>query len=251
MKNKVIIHCLTKSLPKTAFNVVFIPLLLIGFPGTAQEIKSDSSVLKVIKDVKQYQQVALSDPTRKMVDLKKYIPAIVLNLRYATTKNFTHHKLYPSLKTTYMRLPAAEALRLIQQELNARNLGIMIFDAYRPYRATVEMWELVKDERYVADPKKGSGHNRGTTVDLTIVDLKTKQPLEMGTGFDNFTDSAHHSFIALPVSTLANRKMLKDIMEKHGFVALETEWWHYGLANSGDFDLMDIGFEELSKALKR
>lgn len=249
MKNKVVTHCLTKILPKKVFNSVLILLLLIATGGRSQKVISDSSILKVIKDVKQYQLVALADSNKKMVDLEKYIPSLILNLPYATKRNFTHHTLYPGLKTTYMRLTAAKALRSIQQQLNAAGLGIMIFDAYRPYRVTVRMWELVKDERYVADPRKGSGHNRGTTVDLTIVDLKTRKQLDMGTGFDDFTDSAHHGFTSLPASILANRKMLKEIMESHGFVALETEWWHYGLSNSSEFDLMDLGFDELKKVI--
>ena len=88
------------------------------------------------------------------------------------------------------------------------------------------MWEPIKDERYVADPKKGSGHNRGIAVDLTLINLKTKEELPMGTGFDNFSDTAHQTFTALPEQILQNRNLFKNFMEKYGFKALETEWWH-------------------------
>src|SRR5437867_1601617 len=84
------------------------------------------------------------------------------------------------------------------QELNEKGLGLKIFDAYRPYSVTVKFWELIKDERYVANPSKGSGHNRGIAVDLTIIHLKTNEELNMGTGFDNFTDTAHQAFVNLP-----------------------------------------------------
>lgn len=113
------------------------------------------------------------------------------------------------------------------------------------------MWELVKDDRYAADPKKGSGHNRGIAVDLTIIDLKTKEELAMGTGFDNFTDSAHHDFSALPVDVLQNRLLLKNTMEKYGFKALETEWWHYALPNSSEYELLDLSFDDLKKLSKK
>src|SRR4051812_30308091 len=130
-----------------------------------------------------------------MISLKSSVPLLVFDLRYATTNNFMHRRMYPAKTTdTYLRLPAVKALLQVQQELNKKSLGLKVFDAYRPYSVTKKFWELVHDERYVADPKKGSGHNRGIAIDLTIVDLKTGKELNMGAGFDNFTDSAHHDF---------------------------------------------------------
>jgi D-alanyl-D-alanine dipeptidase len=105
----------------------------------------------------------------------------------------------------------------------------------------------VKDDRYAADPKKGSGHNRGIAVDLTLIDLDTKKELDMGTGFDNFSDTAHHSFKKLPTDVLLGRIVLKLAMENHGFKALDTEWWHYYFVNGKDFELLDINFEQLTK----
>src|SRR4030095_17233680 len=103
----------------------------------------------------------------------------------------------------------AEALKKVQDDLAEKGYSLKIFDAYRPYRALKKMWDLVHDERYVANPSKGSGHNRGLSVDLTIVELKTGKELEMGTGFDNFTDSANHTFSNLPPEILQNRRLLK------------------------------------------
>ncbi len=124
------------------------------------------------------------------------------------------------------------ALQKVQKELNQSGWGLKIFDAYRPYSVTVKFWELVKDERYVANPSKGSGHNRGITVDLTIINLKTRLELNMGTGFDNFSDTAHHSFTNLSEDILQNRILLKTTMEKYGFKAYNEEWWHYSLADA-------------------
>jgi zinc D-Ala-D-Ala dipeptidase len=196
-----------------------------------------------------YKEQVDNDSTKRMVELRSLIPQIIYDLRYAGTNNFMQRMMYPPNTTeTFLRLPAAIALSRVQKELNEKGLGLKIFDAYRPYSVTVKFWELVKDERYVANPAKGSGHNRGIAVDLTIIDLKDGEELNMGTGFDNFTDTAHHSFTHLPEKVLQNRLLLKSIMEKNGFKALETEWWHYYLVNGDRFELLDIDFKKLKKA---
>ena len=228
------------------FNTLLLLLMLISMKVTAQ----DSSIVPVfpvvITDIKVYKEVVHNNPSARMADVKKMVPQIILDLRYATENNFMHRKLYPFLTTTYMRTTAVKALDSIETELQSKGLGLKIFDAYRPFSITRQMWELVGDERYVANPAKGSGHNRGAAVDLTIISLRTKQELDMGTGFDNFSDTAHHTFMNLPEDVLRNRRYLKDIMERHGFAALETEWWHYSLNNAKDYDLLDIGFKKMS-----
>ncbi len=206
--------------------------------------------LWVIKSPLVLQKTINVNTNKSMIDIKKYIPTIVLDLRYATTNNFMKTKLYPTIKTTYLRKPAAEALKKVQTELNKQDLGLKIFDAYRPYSVTEKMWEPVKDDRYAADPKKGSGHNRGVAVDLTIINLKTKKELDMGTGFDNFSDTAHGDFINLPPLVLQNRLLLKSTMENYGFKVLDTEWWHFYLPNAKDFELLDVSFKELRKKRK-
>ena len=212
---------------------------------SAQDTTLNRYRLWVINTVIELQKTIKKDHEKLMVDLKKTVPSIVFDLRYASENNFMHTKLYPSLHTTFLRRPAATALIKIQAALNKQGLGLKIFDAYRPYSVTEKMWEPVQDDRYAADPKKGSGHNRGIAVDLTLIDLKTKKELDMGTGFDNFTDSAHHDFTMLPANVLEHRKLLKSIMEKNGFKALDTEWWHYSLPNAKDFELLDVSFTEL------
>jgi D-alanyl-D-alanine dipeptidase len=186
-----------------------------------------------------------SKPGYKMVDIKQIIPALILDLRYAGKNNFMHARLYPLIHTTYLREKAAMQLDSVQQVLKSKGLGIKIFDAYRPYSVTEKMWLLVQDDRYAADPKKGSGHNRGVAIDLTLVDLKTKKEVEMGTGFDNFSDTAHHQFNHLPEAVLHNRLLLKTLMEQYGFKALDTEWWHYALNNAMEYELLDIPFKDL------
>ena len=201
--------------------------------------------LLVIKDINILQKEIALDSNKQMLDLRKAIPGLTLDLKYATTDNFMHQKLYPDINATYLRKLAANALKKVVNDLNKLSLTIKIFDAYRPYSITEKMWEIVKDDRYAADPSRGSGHNRGIAVDLTLIDLKTKNELPMGTGFDNFSDTAHQGFINLPPKILKNRNILKTAMEKHGFIALSTEWWHFYLSNSSCYELLDLSFSDL------
>lgn len=203
--------------------------------------------VKPVKKTKIYRQEIQNDSLQQMIELKTLIPNIIYDLRYATENNFIHTKLYESGKQTFMRLPVAKALQKVQDDLNQRGYGLKIFDGYRPYSVTKKMWNLIHDDRYVADPWKGSGHNRGLAVDLTIINLTDQTELNMGTGFDNFTDSAHQDFKNLPRDILANRKLLKETMDRYGFKALETEWWHYSWPNDRNYEVLDLDFKKLAK----
>ena len=185
-----------------------------------------------------------------MVDVKKYVTSVILDLRYTTVENFMHRQLYPKIQSTYLRLPAVRALQIANEEFLKKNFTIKIFDAYRPYSVTEEMWDQVHDARYAADPAKGSGHNRGIAVDITLVDLDTGDPLAMGTEFDNFSDTAHTEFIHLPSSILENRHLLVSTMKNSGFESLDTEWWHFYLPDAEKFDLLDLSFRQLDRLTK-
>ncbi len=232
---------------KTVCCIVF---LLTPHFCQSQDTVLNKYGLWVIDNVKMLQKTTGKNTAKQMVDIKAYVPGIVLDLRYAGENNFMQQQLYPAIKTTYLRKSAADSLRVIEKELSKQGLGLKIFDAYRPYSVTEKMWEPVQDDRYAADPKKGSGHNRGVAVDLTIINLATKEELDMGTGFDNFSDTAHHAFIDLPEAVLQNRLLLKNIMEQHGFKALDTEWWHYYLPNAKEYELLNIPFEMLKEKPK-
>ena len=226
--------------------ILFFSLLVL--PSCAQQLKTSSYGVRYIAVEKSYRQTLTVDSNKKMKNLQQLIPTIVLDLRYASANNFVHQAVYPEGTTiTFLRSPAANALLHVQEELQTKGLGLKIFDAYRPYSVTVKFWELIKDERYVANPTKGSGHNRGLAVDLTIIDLKTGVELDMGTAFDNFTETAHHSFTTLHSTILQNRKLLKDVMLKHGFNLLETEWWHYYWPNDRNYEVLDLDFKKLKK----
>jgi D-alanyl-D-alanine dipeptidase len=108
----------------------------------------------------------------------------------------------------------------------------------------------VHDERCVANPKNGSGHNRGIAVDVSIINLKNGQLLNMGTDFDNFTDSAHANFMGLPDSVLANRRLLRQTMQAFGFESLPTEWWHNSWPNAKHFPILNVTFKQLQRMTK-
>jgi len=184
----------------------------------------------------------------QMVELKELIPHLRYDLKYASKQNFTGKRVYPKdTESTYLVREAAQSLKNIAKELETKNLGLLIWDAYRPYKATVKFWRMIHDERYVANPAKGSGHNRGIAVDLTLYEISTGELLEMPTGFDNFSDTAHHDFMMLAEKKIMNRQLLKNTMEKHGFKSLETEWWHYAWPNDRNYPIMNISFKRLNK----
>jgi D-alanyl-D-alanine dipeptidase len=200
----------------------------------------------VIEKKSEYKSLVRKDPDQALIELRTVIENPVYDLRYATSQNFTGQALYPlGTRFCYLRKPAAEALSRVAASLRKKGWGLKIFDAYRPFGVTELFWKLIGDERYVANPAKGSGHNRGIAVDLTLIDLHTQQELDMGTGFDNFSDTAHHSFTDLPATVLQNRKLLREEMIAQGFVALETEWWHYSLPNGAKFGLLNIPFKKI------
>lgn len=219
------------------FVVVLLPLLL-----ACATIPPNQYGLRVVPDVATYERIARGDPEKRLVNLETI--GIPLEIRYATADNFMKKPLYPVAKA-YLRAPAARALQEVQRELATQGVGIKVFDAYRPYRVTEAMWEPIRNPDYVADPAKGSRHNRGAAVDLTLIDLKTGAELPMPTPYDDFTERAAHAFGDLPADALRNRALLRDVMVKHGFQPLPSEWWHYDFSGWERFELMDVPLDAL------
>jgi D-alanyl-D-alanine dipeptidase len=225
----------------------FVKAIMLLALSTYQAQDGRAQSITIVANTKIYGASVRRDPVKRMVELHHISPGLLYDLRYATKNNFTGQVLYPQNGITYMRYTAAKSLSLVQDSLKKLNLGLKIFDAYRPHAATRLMWDLIHDERYVADPSKGSGHNRGLAVDLTIVDVKNGKELDMGTAFDNFTDSAHIDFISANPDVNNNRKLLRSLMTHFGFVALPTEWWHYSWPNDHDYEVLDLSFRQLKK----
>ncbi len=155
------------------------------------------------------------------------------DMRYATENNFLKAKVYDCAEC-YTRVKTAKALIEANRDFIKNGVKIKFFDCYRPNSVQYKMWEIVPNPQYVANPVKGSIHNKGGAVDITLVDLDGNE-LDMGTDFDFFGKRAYHDNVDLPEEILANRKLLKETMEAHGFWSIRTEWWHYNLsAGSND-----------------
>lgn len=183
-------------------------------------------------------------PKTDLVEVKKVVPTAQLDLRYATTNNFTHQKVYRSSRC-FLTRGTAEKLKAVALDLQHEGLGLKIYDGYRPLAVQKRVWALVPDERYVADPKKGSRHNRGAAVDLTLVNLETGKELTMPTGFDDFSERAHRDYDRLPQPVLENRRKLQESMEARGFIGMPTEWWHFDDTNWQKYPILDISIETL------
>jgi D-alanyl-D-alanine dipeptidase len=161
------------------------------------------------------------------VNLKEYSQDFVYDMKYATEDNFLKSKVYDCAECL-LRYKTVKALILSNQRLMKKGFKIKIFDCYRPLDIQKKMWAIVSNPKYVANPSKGSIHNRGGAVDITLVDLNGKE-LDMGTAFDYFGVEASHNYPNFSKEIKSNRKLLKKNMEKECFNSFDSEWWHYNL----------------------
>lgn len=161
------------------------------------------------------------------VNLKDFSNDFVYDLRYATENNFLNAKVYDCAEC-FLRYKTVKKLIEANEKFKKLGYTIKLYDCYRPLDVQKKMWEIVPNPIYVADPSKGSIHNRGGAVDLTLVD-KNGNELTMGTAFDHFGKEAAHNYQNLPKKVLRNRKLLREIMESCSFKSFQSEWWHYNL----------------------
>lgn len=159
------------------------------------------------------------------VRLKDLSPDFVYELKYATPDNFLKQAVY-DCGECYLRKSTAEALVKANEAFKQLGYRIKLFDCYRPLSVQKKMWKILPGTHYVANPAKGSKHNRGAAVDLTLVDAQGKE-LNMGTPFDFFGKEAHHSYTEHSKEVLENRKLLKETLDKFHFKSIYSEWWHY------------------------
>ena len=169
---------------------------------------------------------ALSDTL--FIRLADYSADFQYDMRYATENNFLNAKVYDCAEC-YTRVKTAKALIAANKNFMEKGYRIKFFDCYRPNDVQYKMWEIVPNPQYVADPTKGSIHNKGGAVDITLVTLDGDM-VDMGTDFDFFGKRAYHDNLDLPEEILNHRKLLKETMEAHGFWSIRTEWWHYNLS---------------------
>jgi D-alanyl-D-alanine dipeptidase len=216
-------------------------LPIISLNGSANSPKSDSSQPLDTLSLNLAQSLLPYDA--RLIDIQKVNPNIVLDIRYAKDNNFLKRKVYPKERCV-LRGAAIRRLAQVQQDLEKRGLGLKVFDCYRPLSVQKLMWQIKPDPRYVANPARGSRHNRGAAVDLTLVDRNGKE-LEMPTDFDNFTERAHRNYRGGSAQARKNSKLLEDVMKKYGFIPLATEWWHFDAPDWNKYAVLDVKFGEI------
>ncbi len=194
-------------------------------------------------------QPKLDDPGLRagLIELTHLDPTIRLDIRYATTNNFTGWILY-SQPRAFLVPPAAQALLKAHKAAQTVGFGLTIYDAYRPWRVTKKLWDATPpgpQRNYVANPKRGSKHNRGCAVDLTLHRLADGDAVAMPSGYDEFTLRAHRNFADAPADALKHRGLLERVMHDAGFRGASNEWWHFDFTGWQDYPLLDVPFEEL------
>ncbi len=195
-------------------------LMLVSCKSTYLDAKKSPILLDINKETND----------NAFVNLKNYSNDFVFDMKYATSDNFLKEKVYPCAEC-FLRVKTVQSLLAANKAFLDKGFKIKLYDCYRPIAIQKQMWEIVPNPTYVANPKKGSIHNKGGAVDITLVDSLGVE-LNMGTKFDFFGEEASHNYSNLSEEILANRKFLKQIMLQHNFKSFDSEWWHYNLNNS-------------------
>ena len=179
-----------------------------------------------------------------LVNIHTLSDNVLLDIRYATNNNFTNQVIYTHPEC-YIHQDLVEPLKKVIANLAKQNLRLKFYDCYRPVAAQLKLWDIVPDDRYVANPyTTGSNHNRGIALDITLVDAQG-QELAMPTPYDTFSEVAHTSYMDLPEPILANRTLFHNIMQAEGFKPHAFEWWHFDLGDPKDYPLIDTTFDKL------
>jgi D-alanyl-D-alanine dipeptidase len=206
-------------------------------------------VPELIKEALAAQPPAESGDFRQpdLVELIKLDPTIRLDVRYATTNNLFGTIFY-SEPRAFMQRPAAESLVRVSRKLKPVGYGLLVHDAYRPWYVTKVFWDATPNDKklFVADPSKGSRHNRGCAVDITLYDLKTKKPIEMVSTYDETTDRAYPDYPGGTSLQRWHRDLLRAAMEAEGFTVYPAEWWHFDFNDWQKYPIMNVRFDQIS-----
>ncbi len=231
-----------------AASVVFERRAIAGEDGKTFQIRPVRPVEELRKEA-----LAASPPEEKggfrepdLVELSGIDPSIKLDIRYAGTNNFLGTPFYSQARA-FLQRPAAEALEKAHLKLKERGYGLLIHDAYRPWYVTKMFWDATTgpDRGFVADPSKGSKHNRGCAVDLSMYDLKTGEPVAMVGGYDEFSPRSNPDYPGGTSRQRWLRDLLRRAMEDEGFTVNEVEWWHFDFKDWAKYPILNVPFERL------
>lgn len=183
-----------------------------------------------------------------LVELVKVDPTIKLDIRYATKNNFLGTPVYSEARA-FLQRPAAEALVRVNQELRPRGYGLVVFDGYRPWSVTKAFWDATPEDKkiFVADPARGSRHNRGAAVDLSMFELATGKLVQMPSEYDEMTERSHINYECGSAESKRLRSILRTAMEAEGFVVYEPEWWHYDYKDWQQYPIQNVAFDQIKK----
>jgi D-alanyl-D-alanine dipeptidase len=183
-----------------------------------------------------------------LVELVTLDKTIKLDIRYATANNLAGRPVYTQARA-FLQRPAAEALVRAHRALRAQGYGLLIFDGYRPWRVTKLFWDVTPPEKheFVADPSKGSKHNRGCAVDLSMYDLKTGREVQMPSVYDEMSERAYPTYAGGSAEARGRREILRAAMEKEGFTVEPNEWWHFNYQDWQQYGIQDIPFSEIRR----
>ena len=181
-----------------------------------------------------------------LVELSRLDASIHLDIRYATTDNFTGHKLYAEARA-FLQRPAAEALLRAHRALKAHGYGLLVFDGYRPWSVTETFWQVTPPDKhkFVADPRKGSRHNRGCAVDVGLYYLRTGKEVAMPSAFDEMSERAAADYQGGTTEQRRPRALLRQALEKEGFKVNPDEWWHFDYQDWRLYRVLDLPFAEI------
>src|SRR5579862_106735 len=182
-----------------------------------------------------------------LTDLAPLDPRIKLDIRYAATDNFLSTPVYTSARA-FLQRPAAEALLRAHRALKKHGYGLLIFDAYRPWYVTKIFWDATPPDKHesVADPARGSRHNRGCAVDLTLYALKTWREVELTGGYDEMTERSYPTYAGGTAAQRAHRDLLRREMERQGFTVYPSEWWHFDYQGWNAYAIQNVPFEQIA-----
>lgn len=181
-----------------------------------------------------------------LVELIKIDPTLKLDIRYATANNLAGRPVYKQARA-FLERQAAMAVAQVNQELKPLGYGLLIFDGYRPWSVTKLFWDVTTDanKQFVADPQKGSRHNRGCAVDLTLYNLKTGKEVEMTGSYDEMTERSYPNYTGGTALQRQMRNLLRTKMEANGFTVFNVEWWHFDYAGWQQYRIENIPFEAI------
>jgi zinc D-Ala-D-Ala dipeptidase len=198
----------------------------------------------IINTLDGYKKTIAKNNDNELIEIKKEIANIALDITYATANNLAKKPVY-TMAIAFARRPVVASLKKIQHELNKQGLGLKIFDGYRPYAVTCLFYAALRDTTFVAAPWRGSKHNRGCALDITVIDLKTGKELDMPSAYDEATERSYQSYDKCTPLQAKNRALLREVMTANGFQIYAYEWWHFDFIGWQNYEIMDIDFEVL------